>query len=573
MRQVIKPLLALLILLLTLWLVWGFWPLGNGSRLFLSLLSLMMAAFWCWRYSRRGHAVEQHLDESVLPPEQFAGAVVMVCGGSDLIFPAGQAFRETRQGWYIAVRQPEQLVQLADSLAAARPALLGRLSVMLAVIPEQWQQTDAFSSLLLEWQRAILRCRPALSGIPPVWVSSWLNAVEDRPDGTCCWYSLTDNREGIQVQDNGSVALAYRTWCSGSGAGSALPRLSHSLWLQTLFSWLKPHVLEGLASRYHDTPALPPCIIAICCGPVSTAVDNLWQQHIAAVTTLPVEASDGNAQPLPLPDALLAHLPHRNGISSLMQNWRRVGLFVGLFLLLATIASYINNQRLIQNVSDHLGLYQRLSGTPAAPKVQAQDQLRRDDALLDSWQRDGAPMRYTLGLYQGMRLIAPLRAAINDWAPPPPPAPVIKKIVQGPKTIRLDSLSLFDSGQAALKSGSTKTLINSLVGIKAKPGWLIVVSGHTDNTGNPSLNQSLSLKRAEAVRDWMRDTGDVPESCFAVQGYGESRPVASNDTAEGRALNRRVEISLVPQADACRVPGNTLTSSQEDDVDNNSMEK
>jgi outer membrane protein OmpA-like peptidoglycan-associated protein len=62
----------------------------------------------------------------------------------------------------------------------------------------------------------------------------------------------------------------------------------------------------------------------------------------------------------------------------------------------------------------------------------------------------------------------------------------------------------------------------------------------------------LSLKRAEAVRDWMRDTGDVPESCFAVQGYGESRPVATNDTPEGRALNRRVEISLVPQATPVR---------------------
>ena len=72
-------------------------------------------------------------------------------------------------------------------------------------------------------------------------------------------------------------------------------------------------------------------------------------------------------------------------------------------------------------------------------------------------------------------------------------------------------MSLFDSGKSALKAGSTKMLVNSLVGVKAKPGWLIVVSGHTDNTGNPKLNQTLSLKRAEAVRDWMRDTGDVPE--------------------------------------------------------------
>jgi hypothetical protein len=67
----------------------------------------------------------------------------------------------------------------------------------------------------------------------------------------------------------------------------------------------------------------------------------------------------------------------------------------------------------------------------------------------------------------------------------------------------------------------------------------------------------------ESVRDWMRDTGDVPESCFAVQGYGESRPVATNDTPEGRALNRRVEISLVPQATPVRYR-QTPASSQDD---------
>ncbi|HCC6977658.1 TPA: OmpA family protein, partial [Klebsiella pneumoniae] len=181
----------------------------------------------------------------------------------------------------------------------------------------------------------------------------------------------------------------------------------------------------------------------------------------------------------------------------------------------------------------------------------------------DDWLRRGEPLRYRLGLYQGGRLIPFVEAAINDWAPPPPPRPVIKQVVQGPQTIRLDSMALFDTGKSTLKPGSTKLLVNSLLGIKAKPGWLIVVAGHTDSIGNDKSNQQLSLKRAEAVRDWMRDTGDVPESCFAVQGYGASRPVASNETPEGRAQNRRVEISLVPQKDACLTPGTANTSGAE----------
>ncbi|VAS22890.1 outer membrane protein [Klebsiella pneumoniae] len=142
-----------------------------------------------------------------------------------------------------------------------------------------------------------------------------------------------------------------------------------------------------------------------------------------------------------------------------------------------------------------------------------------------------------------------------------PPRPVQRV---APDVIRLDSMSLFDTGKWVLKPGSTKRLVSSLMDIKARPGWLIVVAGHTDSVGEEKANQLLSLKRAESVRDWMRDTGDVPDSCFAVQGYGESRPIATNDTPEGRALNRRVEISLVPQVDACRLPDQPSASSQDD---------
>lgn len=120
-----------------------------------------------------------------------------------------------------------------------------------------------------------------------------------------------------------------------------------------------------------------------------------------------------------------------------------------------------------------------------------------------------------------------------------------------PESVQLDSLSLFDAGSSELKAGSTKVLIDALVNIKAQPGWLIMIVGHSDISGDAEHNRQLSYARARAVRDWMQRMGDIPDDCFAVQGAAGTQPIVENDTAEGRALNRRVDIRLVPQAGGC----------------------
>ncbi|VVQ17327.1 hypothetical protein PS938_04403 [Pseudomonas fluorescens] len=117
--------------------------------------------------------------------------------------------------------------------------------------------------------------------------------------------------------------------------------------------------------------------------------------------------------------------------------------------------------------------------------------------------------------------------------------------------VRLDSLSLFDAGSTELKPGSPKVLINALANIKAQPGWLIVIVGHTDTTGDAQQNLQISYARALAVRDWMQRMGDIPDNCFVVLGAAGKQPIASNDTASGRAANRRVDIQLVPHAGVC----------------------
>ncbi|MFZ4835363.1 OmpA family protein [Rouxiella sp. Mn2063] len=556
MRGLTQLLLLLLGTCLALWLINGFWPLTVSSRVALSVLVVIFSSatgYVQWHKQNHNKIVHQHIVDAILPPEDFQGAVVLVCGDSEPLFSVSAPFRETIQGWYLPVSMPEQLPMLAQHLSAERPALISQISVLLSIVPEKHQELDDFTQSLRVWHRAIAQCKDYLVGIPPLFVGTWVAPPATSPVEAERWYTATPGQKGVQVQEIGSGVIPLAAWSQQQNAQNERERLGSVFWIESLLSWLEIHVWSILSERQGDVPALAPCAWGSCFTSVAGSPGNLWQRHIAGITTL-MPAMVTMQDCLPLPDVLLANLPRRRGVSRMMQDWQKAGFLCGVFLLLAMLASFINNQRMVQSVGDHLSLYNRLTGTPTAPKILAQQQLRKDASLLDEWRRSGTPMRLSLGFYQGMRLIAPLESAINSWTLPTQPSPtpqIVNHVVQGPKTIRLDSLSLFDVGKFQLKPGSTKMLVNTLIGIKAKPGWLIVVAGHTDITGNAQANQTLSLKRAEALRDWMLSTSDVSPTCFAVQGYGATRPIATNDTPEGRALNRRVEISLVPQANAC----------------------
>lgn len=123
--------------------------------------------------------------------------------------------------------------------------------------------------------------------------------------------------------------------------------------------------------------------------------------------------------------------------------------------------------------------------------------------------------------------------------------------------VHLESMMLFDAGSDQLGAHSTKLLINALAEIKAKPDWLIVITGHSDGTGDAQQNLRLSRSRAAAVRDWIQGMSDIPDSCFVINGVASNQPVAGNDNAVGRAANRRVDIRLVPGVGAC---GNRFSS-------------
>ncbi|HEX2122453.1 MAG TPA: OmpA family protein, partial [Thermoanaerobaculia bacterium] len=102
---------------------------------------------------------------------------------------------------------------------------------------------------------------------------------------------------------------------------------------------------------------------------------------------------------------------------------------------------------------------------------------------------------------------------------------------------------LFDFNSAALRPGSRETLNELATNFSQYPDNEIIVEGHTDSVGSDAYNQKLSEQRAATVADYLIDRG-VRASNVIVYGYGELRPKATNDTADGRQLNRRVEIHI-----------------------------
>lgn len=102
---------------------------------------------------------------------------------------------------------------------------------------------------------------------------------------------------------------------------------------------------------------------------------------------------------------------------------------------------------------------------------------------------------------------------------------------------------LFDTGKATLKQNAIDQL-NQVGAILAKyPDDRILVVGHTDSVGDDAYNQRLSENRAKAVKMQLLSAG-VPAANITTEGMGESQPIGSNSTAEGRAMNRRVELKI-----------------------------
>ena len=110
---------------------------------------------------------------------------------------------------------------------------------------------------------------------------------------------------------------------------------------------------------------------------------------------------------------------------------------------------------------------------------------------------------------------------------------------------------LFDTGQAELKPGAMRTVDQLAEFMKNYPDRTVMIEGHTDNVGGAEMNQRLSERRAEAVRQALVARG-ISSQRIQVRGFGFNYPLASNATAEGRQQNRRVEVIISDESGRIR---------------------
>jgi OOP family OmpA-OmpF porin len=105
---------------------------------------------------------------------------------------------------------------------------------------------------------------------------------------------------------------------------------------------------------------------------------------------------------------------------------------------------------------------------------------------------------------------------------------------------------LFSSGKSSFKKETYPVLVSITSILKEYPNSRFLIEGHTDSDGSNEMNQALSQNRAHAVKNYLIENG-INEDRLAHEGYGETKPIDTNNTAKGKAHNRRVEISLIKE--------------------------
>ncbi|KVU56548.1 flagellar motor protein MotB [Burkholderia ubonensis] len=537
---------------LALAVIWLVLPLGPGVAWMLTVIVGLVALAligWCTYRLSRAREQSAHVLTALGAvtadiPANLRTRMPLVLVTGDGLPALFDRIGETRHahvgdgGIWLRVDRPQDLPRLAVAVRQWRD---GRApdGVVLSIAPALHTGTDVLVQKLRVIRQAVADAARMLGTRLPGYVAVY-QRLATGPVGfaTPEWYGVSSAAHLMDADRFEPVIRAAEDAVQRAMGDRAAA--SRAAALASIIGWTQRVVLGALADR--QLPATPWALFGagwIDCGP-ATGPNGPWERDVELQTRVRRSTSAASPTPWPLPQPLIEAMPRRYWLSP------RVAAAAHALALLACAAAAAfwgaarNNEALLTRMGADLGRYSMIPADHGAAKRDALQVLVADRDQLDRYARNGIPLRLSFGMYRGAQLMPALNDAIASYVPPPPP----------PAVVTLDSMSLFDSGRAQLKPGSNRAMVGALDMIKSHPDKRILVAGYTDNAGNPDSNLKLSTARAEAVRDWLVDASGIPATQFAIQGYGMTRPIASNDTPDGRARNRRVEITLVPDLPA-----------------------
>ncbi|OJA40800.1 flagellar motor protein MotB [Burkholderia ubonensis] len=525
----------------------GAWVLaGLADWLIATFVALAVASAVCvagWHERRRAaHAVSSSAGSTdAIGSVAHELAVIVVVGPYAAgLFPrdGGRTTlrRDDRAVWLLA-DTPERLNDVMAQVKASR----GRFpdAALLPVVPEG-DDESVLRREFVQWRIALQAayCHPECVLPCHVAVYACLGPGEDAATQVQ-WFGdpldvgVPRLDESIRLYDR---LPAIRRQLASSRQTGAVVRSALGL---SVFEWLDEAALLSLISALANTSPFALQGVSLADVGHTPIRPGAWTRWLIARTGLQPGVTKPVMGPLPPP---LVHAstrvagrhaapPPTGGEWPLASH---VLLSSVVALIVAVAMSGWVNYRIVERIAGDLSTYWNTPGDRITAKIDSFERVREARDEVGRNLRDGAPFGAGWGLYPGRALSARLDAALAAYQPPL-------------TTARIDSLSLFASGRATFSPESAhRELAHVLRLIRVNPDQRVLIEGHADSEGSPEANLQLSEARARAIRDWLVTVGGLPVTRFAIQGMGDIRPIADNRSEAGRALNRRVDISLIP---------------------------
>ncbi|VVE88350.1 flagellar motor protein MotB [Pandoraea bronchicola] len=537
--------LAAALALAVLWLVS---PVATDVAILLTMVIAALALLAVWLGGGRA-AVQpsegvaaicaaMHATLGDIPAEQLARMPVLLAVGDGLPSIFDRAGHDSlvhhRAGAiWLRVDNPADLPQLAFAVKQWRNGIPPEGAVI-TVSPGLHVHADSLERMLRGVRQALAGVARSVGEKLPGYVAVYQRLSPGDSASTPEWFGVASERAAIESRQLEGVVTSAEQ--AAQRAGGEVTALARAAALASIVPWSARILLASLTDA--DLSASPVRVQGVAwidCGP-ATNWQHSWERGVAVHTRVRPASAQASTQPWPLPHPFLAAIHRRPHLSALSRTVVHALTLLACASTFAFWAAGKNNESLLSRVQGHLARYAAVEPGHDVAKRDALQTLVSDRNQLDRYARLGVPLRLSFGMYRGAYLMDPLDKAIASYVPPEAP----------PSVITLDSMSLFDSGKATLKPGSTKLMVDAVEMIKAHADKRVLVAGYTDNVGTSDFNLKLSKARAEAVRDWLAEASGIASTQFAIQGYGDTRPIASNGTDAGRAKNRRVEITLVP---------------------------